>query len=52
MKPMMIITGKKQHQAFIAGQAGRTSNDIADQLIEQLRLLQNFNKRAQSILPR
>lgn len=36
MKPMMIITSKKQHQAFIAGQAGRTSNDIADQLIEQL----------------
>ena len=36
MKPMMIITSKKQHQAFLAGQAGRTSNGIADQLIEQL----------------
>ena len=36
MKPMIIITSKKQHQAFLAGQAGRTSNDIADQLIEQL----------------
>jgi uncharacterized protein YllA (UPF0747 family) len=33
---MMIITSKKQHQAFLAGQAGRTSNEIADQLIEQL----------------
>lgn len=33
---MMIITSKKQHQEFFAGQAGRTSHDIADQLIEQL----------------
>ena len=35
MKPMMIITSKKQHQAFLAGQAD-LRNDIAEQLIEQL----------------
>ena len=34
-EPMMIITSKKQHQAFLAGQTD-LRNDIAEQLIEQL----------------